>query len=53
MHKSMSLKYEPSSEQERYAAGTFGRAYFDFMASHGFRPEGRPSVRFVDDPELA
>mmetsp|Transcript_66628 Transcript_66628/g.152677 ORF Transcript_66628/g.152677 Transcript_66628/m.152677 type:complete len:153 (-) Transcript_66628:38-496(-) len=38
---------------EGYAPGTFGRAYYDFMASHGFRPEERPTVRFVDDPELA
>jgi len=35
------------------APGTFGRAYHDFMASHGFRPESRPPVRYVDDPELA
>jgi len=34
-------------------AGTFGKAYADFMDSQGFEAEGRPSVKYVDDPELA
>ena len=34
-------------------AGTFGHAYFRYMAAHGFDPNGRDAVRFVDDEELA
>ncbi|CAM9381954.1 unnamed protein product [Phaeothamnion confervicola] len=34
-------------------AGTLGRAYADFMAHHGFSPDGRCAVRFVDDSDLA
>jgi len=34
-------------------AGTFGRAYFEFMEGHGFSPDSRAPVRFVDDEELA
>eukprot|EP00640_Fibrocapsa_japonica_P004945 CAMPEP_0113943430 /NCGR_PEP_ID=MMETSP1339-20121228/23650_1 /TAXON_ID=94617 /ORGANISM="Fibrocapsa japonica" /LENGTH=210 /DNA_ID=CAMNT_0000948293 /DNA_START=59 /DNA_END=691 /DNA_ORIENTATION=+ /assembly_acc=CAM_ASM_000762 len=33
--------------------GTFGRCYSDFMDHHGFSPESRDQVRFVDDEELA
>ena len=33
--------------------GTFGRAYADFMGVNQFEPDGRSSVRFVDDAELA
>mmetsp|Transcript_12910 Transcript_12910/g.16596 ORF Transcript_12910/g.16596 Transcript_12910/m.16596 type:complete len:260 (+) Transcript_12910:124-903(+) len=32
---------------------TFGRAYSDFMGGHGFSPDSRTPVRFVDDEELA
>jgi ubiquinone biosynthesis protein COQ4 len=34
-------------------AGSFGRAYAEFMDSHKFDAKGRPSVSYVDDPELA
>ena len=33
--------------------GTFGRAYAEFLEGHGFDPEERDAVRFVDDDELA
>lgn len=32
---------------------TFGGAYAQFMGVRGFRADERPTVRFVDDPELA
>jgi ubiquinone biosynthesis protein COQ4 len=32
---------------------TFGKAYYQFMKLHGFSPNERPQVRFVDDEELA
>lgn len=32
---------------------TFGAAYARFLRKHGYDPEGRDPVRFVDDPELA
>lgn len=32
---------------------TFGQAYASFMETHGFDPEERSSVKFIDDPELA
>lgn len=35
------------------APGTFGREYARFMDHHGYSPDGRTAVRFVDDPELA
>ncbi len=34
-------------------AGTFGREYARFMDHHGYSPDERTAVRFVDDPELA
>jgi ubiquinone biosynthesis protein COQ4 len=34
-------------------AGTFGHAYAQYLARHGFDPDGRDAVRFVDDAELA
>jgi len=37
----------------RCEAGTFGSAYSHFMDTRSFDPSERPSVRFVDDPELA
>eukprot|EP00624_Nannochloropsis_granulata_P003147 evm.model.NODE_25956_length_14363_cov_38.254890.4 len=33
--------------------GTFGREYACFMDHHGYSPDERTAVRFVDDPELA
>lgn len=33
--------------------GTFGRSYASFMERRGFDADARPSVRFVDDEELA
>jgi ubiquinone biosynthesis protein COQ4 len=32
---------------------TFGQAYASFMETHGFDPEERSRVKFIDDPELA
>ncbi|KAG7671332.1 hypothetical protein Ndes2526B_g02172 [Nannochloris sp. 'desiccata'] len=32
---------------------TFGGAYAQFMGERGFKANDRPTVRFVDDPELA
>ena len=32
---------------------TFGGAYAQFMGERGFKADDRPTVRFVDDPELA
>jgi ubiquinone biosynthesis protein COQ4 len=32
---------------------TFGGAYAQFMGVRGFKADDRPTVRFVDDPELA
>ena len=34
-------------------AGSFGRAYADFMDSHGYKPSERVPARFVEDEELA
>ena len=34
-------------------AGTFGRAYADFMGKRHFEADDRPPVRFIDDVELA
>ncbi|XP_064616343.1 ubiquinone biosynthesis protein COQ4 homolog, mitochondrial-like [Liolophura sinensis] len=31
---------------------TFGKAYWRFLDDHGFSPDARAPVRFVDDPEL-
>jgi len=36
-----------------YPAGTFGKAYADWMEARQYRPEERPEVKYVDDPELA
>ncbi|CAM9532375.1 unnamed protein product [Discosporangium mesarthrocarpum] len=33
--------------------GTLGRAYSDFMGKHGFSPDSRSRVHYVDDPDLA
>lgn len=33
--------------------GSFGRAYHAFLEAHGFDPNDRSDVRFVDDDELA
>eukprot|EP01059_Diplonema_ambulator_P029219 TRINITY_DN48469_c0_g1_i1.p2 TRINITY_DN48469_c0_g1~~TRINITY_DN48469_c0_g1_i1.p2 ORF type:complete len:180 (+),score=40.80 TRINITY_DN48469_c0_g1_i1:23-541(+) len=33
--------------------GTFGWEYYRYMERNGFRPSERPSVHFIDDPELA
>ena len=35
------------------APGTFGRAYGEFMATHGFDADDRSPVALVDDEELA
>ena len=32
---------------------TFGAAYAHFLESHGFNPEERSPIRFVEDPDLA
>ena len=32
---------------------TFGQAYASFMAHHGFDPEERFGVKYIEDPELA
>jgi ubiquinone biosynthesis protein COQ4 len=32
---------------------SFGRHYHDFMSSHGFDPHHRPTVKYVDDADLA
>jgi len=37
----------------RMPEGTFGRAYADFMDSHGFVADDRARVQYVDDEELA
>ena len=34
-------------------AGSFGRAYAEFMDGYGFEPEGRPNVKYIDDPDDA
>lgn len=33
--------------------GTLGKEYADFMGTHGFNANERPSVKFIEDPELA
>jgi ubiquinone biosynthesis protein COQ4 len=33
--------------------GSFGRAYHTFLETHGFDPDDRTEVRFVDDDQLA
>eukprot|EP01061_Rhynchopus_euleeides_P018107 TRINITY_DN29946_c1_g1_i2.p1 TRINITY_DN29946_c1_g1~~TRINITY_DN29946_c1_g1_i2.p1 ORF type:complete len:236 (+),score=42.13 TRINITY_DN29946_c1_g1_i2:39-746(+) len=33
--------------------GTFGQRYRSWMVDHGFQPDERPAVQFVDDEELA
>jgi ubiquinone biosynthesis protein COQ4 len=33
--------------------GSFGRSYAEFMDGHGYSPDARPNVRFVEDEELA
>jgi ubiquinone biosynthesis protein COQ4 len=38
---------------QQYPPGTLGHEYAEFMSSHGFGSDNRPSVRFIDDPELA
>ena len=38
---------------EACADGTLGAAYLAYMKTHGFKPEERTAVRFVDDAELA
>jgi len=40
-------------ELRRMPEGTFGRAYADFMDSHGFVADDRARVQYVDDEELA
>jgi ubiquinone biosynthesis protein COQ4 len=32
---------------------TFGQEYAGFMQHHGFHPEARDAVKYIDDPELA
>ena len=32
---------------------SFGQAYARFMETHGFEPDGRSTVQYIDDPELA
>jgi ubiquinone biosynthesis protein COQ4 len=36
-----------------FAEGTLGHAYHRFMESHGFSPDERSRVQFVDDADLA
>eukprot|EP00586_Coscinodiscus_wailesii_P008739 CAMPEP_0172523886 /NCGR_PEP_ID=MMETSP1066-20121228/293896_1 /TAXON_ID=671091 /ORGANISM="Coscinodiscus wailesii, Strain CCMP2513" /LENGTH=171 /DNA_ID=CAMNT_0013306981 /DNA_START=582 /DNA_END=1100 /DNA_ORIENTATION=- len=38
---------------ETTSEGSFGRAYASFMKSHGFDPDERTGVRFIEDEELA
>ena len=33
--------------------GAFGREYIAWMDSHGYSPDSRPPVRYIEDPELA
>jgi len=40
-------------ELRAYPPGTFGKAYADWMEARAYRPEERPEVKYVDDPELA
>ena len=40
-------------ECSRLPANTFGAAYAMFMNSHGYSPDDRAPVRYVDDPDLA
>jgi len=37
---------------DKLPVNTFGRAYFDLMAKHGFDADGRRPVRFIEDEEL-
>eukprot|EP00939_MAST-03C_sp_MAST-3C-sp1_P003512 g3512.t1 len=39
--------------REKARPGTLGRGYVDFMDSHGFSPNERKPVQYVEDPELA
>mmetsp|Transcript_9966 Transcript_9966/g.20330 ORF Transcript_9966/g.20330 Transcript_9966/m.20330 type:complete len:303 (+) Transcript_9966:96-1004(+) len=34
-------------------SNSFGRYYFEFMSSHGFDPHHRPTVKYVDDVDMA
>ena len=34
-------------------AGTFGREYISWMDAHGYSPDSRPPVRYIEDEELA
>lgn len=38
---------------QRCPPGSLGAAYAHFMCSRRFKPNDRPPVRFVDDPQLA
>jgi ubiquinone biosynthesis protein COQ4 len=45
---------DPSFEAlKKLPKSTFGGSFHSFMVEHGFSPEGRPAVRYVDDEELA
>lgn len=41
------------SSNSNIQTATFGQAYASFMDTHGFDPEERCCVKYVDDPELA
>jgi ubiquinone biosynthesis protein COQ4 len=41
------------SELALMPPSSFGALYGAFMLDHGYRPNGRPRVHFVDDPSLA
>ena len=43
----------PPSWLRTLPAHTFGGAYSKFLDAHGFSPDERPGVTFVDDEELA
>ena len=36
-----------------FKSGTLGKAYKDYMQLHGFKADERPSVHFVDCPDVA
>lgn len=35
------------------APNTFGHQYAAFMKGHGFDPDGRAAIKYIDDPDLA
>ena len=41
------------SSLSSFPPNSFGRHYHDFMSSHGFDPHHRPTVKYVDDADLA